>query len=378
MAIAASIFSQRYMRASRFSQAIDTLFKREKTEPAKSHSGIEKDLLELSPMNQMRQTISQFKQQTLFNAELNMKLTTSTEGLSGENGGDPKLQRDLDLMLRMISKDDEEYASLKARFEKLLNLAQNGVSESQSTSNFQTTSEQQITSESQTAVSNSTSGYVFAQANDSQALTTEELSASLARRNSYELNLKFKKNVSIEEKVGLTLEELGIKKVDPLVLDLSGDGINLTEAGKGALFDITADGKLDNTAWVKGNTAMLMYDRNGNGSIDNGSEVFGDQNGAANGFAELAKYDSNKDSKINFLDPVFKALKLYRDLNGDGKVAKNELSSLTEMGIKSLNLNFVRTSADINGNSLILNGSFERQNGSKGQLADVLLGYRQT
>lgn len=122
---------------------------------------------------------------------------------------------------------------------------------------------------------------------------------------------------------------------------------------------------------------MLMYDRNGNGSIDDGSEVFGEQNGAANGFAELAKYDSNKDSKINFLDPVFKALKLYRDLNGDGKVAKNELSSLTEMGIKSLNLNFVRTSADINGNSLVLNGSFERQNGSTGQLADVLLGYRQ-
>lgn len=236
MAIAASIFSQRYMRASRFSQAIDTLFKREKTEPAKSHSGIEKDLLELSPMNQMRQTISQFKQQTLFNAELNMKLTTSTEGLSGENGGDPKLQRDLDLMLRMVSKDDEEYSSLKARFEKLLNLAQSGftsnaeatssrsASESQATSflqyisESQSTSEQQITSESQTAISNSTSGYVFAQAADSQALTTEELSASLARRNSYELNLKFKKMSALRKKLALPLKNLASKRLILLFL----------------------------------------------------------------------------------------------------------------------------------------------------------------
>jgi len=57
-------------------------------------------------------------------------------------------------------------------------------------------------------------------------------------------------------------------------------------------------------------------------------------------------------------------------------MSKNEFSTLSELGIKALNLNFMRASADINGNSLILNGSFEREDGSTGQLADVLLGYR--
>lgn len=364
------------MRASRFSQAMDALFKREKPEKAQSRSSVEKDLLELSPLNQMRQTITQFQQQTSVKAELNVRLTVSSEK-SPEEGieGDPKLQRDLDLMLRMISKDDKEYASLKARFEKLLKNARTSLAAEATAAGAASTASAASTT-STTVASSSSFEQSTTAVSESQALTTEEMSASLARRNSFELNLKFKKNVSSEERIGITLEELGIKKVDPLVLDLSGEGINLTEAGKGALFDITADGSLDSTAWVKGNTAMLMYDRNGNGTIDDGREVFGDQNGASDGFAELAKYDSNKDSKINFLDPVFKALKLYRDLNGDGKIAKNELSTLSEMGIKALNLNFVRTSADINGNSLILNGSFEREDGSSGQLADVLLGYR--
>ncbi len=351
MAIAASILSQRFMRASRFSQAVDALFGKEKTAPPRSRSGIEKDLLELSPMNQMRQTITQFKRQTTVKAELNVKLTVNTESAKEGVSSDPKIQRDLDLILRMISKDDAEYQSLKGRMEKLLGEAKAAPAE------------------------NDTSGEI--QPAPSQALTTEEMSARLARRNSLELSLRFEKTTTEEGRIGVSLEELGIKKVDPLVLDLSGEGIQLTEAGKGAIFDVTADGKLDSTAWVKGNTALLTYDRNGNGVIDDGSELFGDQNGALHGFAELGKYDANNDGKITILDPIFKALKLYRDLNGDGKMSKNEFHTLAELGIKALNLNFVHTDQNINGNSLILNGSFEREDGSTGQLADVLLGYRQ-
>jgi len=374
MAIAASILSQRFMRASRFSQAVDALFKKDDTKTAARQSDLEKDLLELSPMNQMRQTITRFRSQTTV-SELNLKLTVSSDKPLESGSADPKLERDLDLMLRMISKDEKEYESLKARFEKLLNQARGGITTGEETAAVAAEASAETAAESTTAVGSSTSG-TFATGQQSQALTTEEMSASLARRNSYELNLKFRQNTSVEERIGISLEELGIKKVDPLVLDLDGKGIQLTEAGKGAIFDVTADGKLDSTAWVKGNTALLTYDRNGNGVVDNGSELFGDQNGAAHGFEELGKYDANGDRKITILDPIFKALKLYRDLNGDGKMSKNEFSSLSELGIKALNLNFMRTSADINGNSLILNGSFEREDGSTGQLADVLLGYR--
>jgi len=374
MAIAASILSQRFMRASRFSQAVDALFKKDDTKTAARQSDLEKDLLELSPMNQMRQTITRFRSQTTV-SELNLKLTVSSDKPLESGSTDPKLERDLDLMLRMISKDEKEYEALKARFEKLLNQARGNTTSGEDPVPVAAEASVEAAAESNAAVGSSTSGTITT-GRQSQALTTEEMSASLARRNSYELNLKFRQNTSVEERIGISLEELGIKKVDPLVLDLDGKGIQLTEAGKGAIFDVTADGKLDSTAWVKGNTALLTYDRNGNGVVDNGSELFGDQNGAAHGFEELGKYDANGDRKITILDPIFKALKLYRDLNGDGKMGKNEFSSLSELGIKALNLNFMRTSADINGNSLILNGSFEREDGSTGQLADVLLGYR--
>ncbi|PKL44583.1 MAG: hypothetical protein CVV41_04260 [Candidatus Riflebacteria bacterium HGW-Riflebacteria-1] len=368
MAIAASVLSQRFMRTNRFSQAIDAFFKREDKAPAKAKSSIENDLLELSPMNQMRQTITQFRQQTSVQSELKVKLTFNTRGIEEGADGDVKLERDLDLMLRIISKDDKEYATLKARYEKMMKLAQTNVAES--SSEARVSAQSAAVQESETAQT----GVEIPQ--NGKPMTLAQMIAVQESRTTMQLDLKFKQTTTAEGRIGITLEELGIKKVDPLVLDLSGEGINLTEAGKGAIFDITADGKLDSTAWVRGNTAMLVYDRNGNGVIDNGSELFGDQNGAEHGFAELAKYDSNGDNKINFLDPIFKALKLYRDLNGDGKIDKNELQTLPELGIKALNLNFMRTNADIKGNSLVLTGNFEREDGSTGQLADVLLGYR--
>ena len=368
MAIAASALSQRFMRTNRFSQAIDAFFKREDKAPAKAKSSIENDLLELSPMNQMRQTITQFRQQTSVQSELKVKLTFNNRGIEEGADGDVKLERDLDLMLRMISKDDKEYAALKARYEKMMKLAQTNVTES--------SSEARVSAQSAAVQGSETAQTGVEIPQNGKPMTLAQMIAVQESRTTMQLDLKFKQITTAEGRIGITLEELGIKKVDPLVLDLSGEGINLTEAGKGAIFDITADGKLDSTAWVRGNTAMLVYDRNGNGVIDNGSELFGDQNGAEHGFAELAKYDSNGDNKINFLDPIFKALKLYRDLNGDGKIDKNELQTLPELGIKALNLNFMRTNADIKGNSLVLTGNFEREDGSTGQLADVLLGYR--
>lgn len=360
MAIAASLFSQGFMRTNRFSQVIDAFFGKEKAEKPKTKGGIDKDLVEFSSANQMSQVIAQYKKTSTLQAELNIKLTISSEHALTESGtNDPKLDRDLDLILRMISKDEKQYGEMKARFEKLLFMSQT------STSSAQSTIEAPPSAPAQNAASTSNAG-----------MTQTEMSASLARRNSYELNLQFKNTSSTTEQTRIELEKLGIIKVDPLVLDLSGEGINLTKAGEGAEFDIDADGKKDKTAWVRGNTAMLVYDRNGNGVIDDGTELFGDQNGAVDGFAELAKYDVNGDKKIDRLDPVFKALKLYRDLNGDGKIDKNELSTLSELGIKALNLNFTQVDEDINGNTLILNGSFEREDGTAGQLADVLLGYR--
>jgi hypothetical protein len=250
----------------------------------------------------------------------------------------------------MISKDEEEYERLKGKFEKLM--------------------KQALASEEA----------LKEKAASDAPVTMNDIANAQVSKSAYEFEMKFKKqsvySETQTERVGISLEELGIKKADPLVLDIAGDGLDLTKAGEGATFDINADGKLDQTAWVQGDDAFLVFDKNQNGKIDDGTELFGDQNGADNGFIELAKHDNNKDRVINRQDSVYKALKLYQDLNGNGKIEKNELKSLDQMGIKALNLNFIHMNQQINGNSLILNGSFMREDGSEGQLADVLLGYR--
>lgn len=350
MAIAASILSNRFMRASRFSEAVDALFKKKEKAPAPNRSSLENDLVELSPYNQIRQTIAQFQRETKVEAELNLKLTVSSESLTDTEAElEPEINRDLDLMLRMISKDEAEYQSLRGRFEKLMNHARKAYAGEAAATNAEA---------------------------QSQPTTVSQMADQMVSRRAYEFELKFKKQTVESERIGISLEELGIKQADPLVLDLAGDGLNLTKAGQGAIFDIDADGRLDQTGWVQGDDALLVLDRNNNGAIDDGSELFGDQNGAANGFIELAKHDNNKDNRIDRLDPVYKALKLYQDLNGNGRIEQNELSGLEQMGIKALNLNFVQANQNLNGNSLLLNGSFERHDGSNGQLADVLFGFR--
>jgi hypothetical protein len=107
------------------------------------------------------------------------------------------------------------------------------------------------------------------------------------------MELKFEMTMEIRTAV----ESLD-KQQDPIVFDLDGDGIELTDTANGVRFDITGTGKAVQTAWVRGGDALLAWDRNGNGKIDSGLELFGDQRGATNGFEELRKLDTNSDGFI--------------------------------------------------------------------------------
>ncbi len=112
-------------------------------------------------------------------------------------------------------------------------------------------------------------------------------------------------------------------RIDPLTLDLDGDGIETIglNANNNVLFDHDGDGAKHGTGWVSADDAMLVLDRNNNGTIDNGRELFGDNtqlaNGrfAADGFAALIEMDSNGDGKINADDTQFANLRLWRDLS---------------------------------------------------------------
>jgi hypothetical protein len=171
---------------------------------------------------------------------------------------------------------------------------------------------------------------------------------------------------------------------DPLVLDLDGDGIETTGINGYAhtvLFDHDSDGVKTGTGWVKGDDAFLALDRNGNGAIDNGGELFGVDtvlaNGkkAANGFAALADLDSNGDGNIDAQDEIFDQLRIWRDLDQDGVSDPGELQSLADAGIASIGLDNTATHQNLaGGNVLTAQDSYTKTDGTTGTTGEFTTG----
>ena len=167
---------------------------------------------------------------------------------------------------------------------------------------------------------------------------------------------------------------------DPIVLDLDGDGIETIGSKKygGALFDHDNDGIKTATGWVKSDDGFLVIDRNNDGIINNGSELFGDGttlksgNKATHGYEALAELDSNNDGLIDAKDEDFLDLKIWRDLNQDGMSQKSELFTLQELGVKSLNLSYTDTKKDLAGGNILAQiSSYETTDGSQKVMGDV-------
>ena len=167
---------------------------------------------------------------------------------------------------------------------------------------------------------------------------------------------------------------------DPIILDLDGDGLETIGLAGNVYFDHDGDGVLTKTGWAGANDALLVWDRNGNGTIDTGAELFGDftvlPNGtlAPNGFAALAALDANGDGVIDATDPAFAELKLWRDISQDGVSQGGELVSLADAGIVSLNLaHSLKNQRLANGNTLAREGTFTRADGSTSAMGEFKL-----
>lgn len=162
---------------------------------------------------------------------------------------------------------------------------------------------------------------------------------------------------------------------DPLVLDLNDNGFETTDPTGGHDFDILGTGHKVRSATVTGGDALLVYDRNRNGQIDDGTELFGDQNGAIDGFAELAKYDQNADGRIDQNDEIFSSLALFQDRNRNGKTDVGELQSLADSQIASINLNASKVDENTNGNTVDQVATFQRSDGTVGRIGDLFFRY---
>ncbi|MBM3210811.1 hypothetical protein FJZ33_01225 [Candidatus Poribacteria bacterium] len=115
---------------------------------------------------------------------------------------------------------------------------------------------------------------------------------------------------------------------DPLILDLDGDGTETAGVADGAYFDHDTNGFAEQTGWAGSDDGLLVWDRNGNGVIDSGRELFGDQTilktgaRASHGFQALAEWDGNLDGKIDVNDSIWSNLKIWRDFDGDGRIIR--------------------------------------------------------
>lgn len=177
--------------------------------------------------------------------------------------------------------------------------------------------------------------------------------------------LDFSMSRSFEEYYKIEATAIEARMCDPLVINLDTDTASVSD--QRIMFDLDADEKMDSIPGLGSKSAFLSLDRNEDGIINNGSELFGTSSG--NGFRDLSVYDSDGNGWIDEADEVFDRLTLcVFDENGEQKLYKLKEKGLGAIFLGSVDTEFLlRDHADNRINAAIRKtGIFLYENGTAG------------
>lgn len=166
-----------------------------------------------------------------------------------------------------------------------------------------------------------------------------------------------------------TIFKAGDALCDPLVINFGSSSAELTSHKFS--FDIDSDGKKDSISFVKSGSGFLVFDKNKDGNINNGSELFGPETGS--GFMELSAFDTDNNGWIDENDPIYDQLQIWtKDEKG-----QDQLFAIGQKGIGAIYLNAVASPFELKDNANAINGKiqqssvFLKENGSVGTIQHV-------